>query len=253
MSLQTQGRSLEALQPHLDALSPSLAPKDLQHLQTRKEECLQLFSEAQSLVEHRDEALLKLKDFCETYNKARTPLQTFQDAIEERGSWDDSKVREINQELGDLAKELACLEVQAISLDIILNKAHFHLQGAEEERTSCRGLVDDVALSLQVLQRSIGTKQSEAEALATMWSFFRGRKELLLGSLAKLEDRANIPWPTEASTHAFQQRYRPFVFYAITVFRAFSHQFWCGWYLVSGIEIDFEYDYNWTALHTVQK
>uniref|UniRef100_A0A8C2KL13 Spectrin repeat containing, nuclear envelope 1a n=1 Tax=Cyprinus carpio TaxID=7962 RepID=A0A8C2KL13_CYPCA len=206
ISLQTQGKSLEALQPHLDALSPSLASKDLQHLQTRKEDCLQLFSEAQSLVAHRDEALLKLKDFCETYNKARTTLQTFQDAVEGRGSWDDSKVREINQELGDLAKELACLEVQAISLDIILNKAHFHLQGSEEERTSCRGLVDDVVLSVQVLQRSIGTKQSEAEALAAMWSSFRGWKELLLGSLAKLEDRVNIPWPTEASTHAFQQR-----------------------------------------------
>uniref|UniRef100_A0A8C1YUK6 Spectrin repeat containing, nuclear envelope 1a n=1 Tax=Cyprinus carpio TaxID=7962 RepID=A0A8C1YUK6_CYPCA len=206
ISLQTQGKSLEALQPHLDALSPSLASKDLQHLQTRKEDCLQLFSEAQSLVAHRDEALLKLKDFCETYNKARNTLQTFQDAVEGRGSWDDSKVREINQELGDLAKELACLEVQAISLDIILNKAHFHLQGSEEERTSCRGLVDDVVLSVQVLQRSIGTKQSEAEALAAMWSSFRGRKELLLGSLAKLEDRVNIPWPTEASTHAFQQR-----------------------------------------------
>uniref|UniRef100_A0A8C1K642 Spectrin repeat containing, nuclear envelope 1a n=1 Tax=Cyprinus carpio TaxID=7962 RepID=A0A8C1K642_CYPCA len=220
VSLQNQGRSLEALQPHLDALSPSLASKDLQHLQTRKEDCLQLFSEAQSLVEHRDEALLKLKDFCETYNKARISLQTFQDAVEGRGSWDDSKVRDINQELGDIAKELACLEVQAISLDIILNKAHFHLQGAEEERTSCRGLVDDVALSVQVLQRSIGTKQSEAEALATMWSSFRGWKELLLGSLAKLEDRANIPWPTEASAHAFQQRYMHLcVFSAITDFR----------------------------------
>ncbi|XP_016311636.1 nesprin-1-like isoform X6 [Sinocyclocheilus anshuiensis] len=206
MSLQTQRKSLEDLQPHLDALSPSIAPKDLQHLQTRKEDCLQLFSEAQSLVAHRDEALLKLKDFCETYNKARTSLQTFQDAVEGRGSWDDSKVRKINQELGDLAKELACLEVQAISLDIILNKSHFHLQVSEEERTSCRGLVDDVVLSVQVLQRSIGTKQSEAEALAAMWSSFRGRKELLLGSLAKLEDRVNIPWPTEASTHAFQQR-----------------------------------------------
>lgn len=212
MSLQTQRKALEALQPHLDALSTSLAPKDLQNLQTRKEDCLQLFSEAQSLVEHRDEALLKLKDFCETYNKARTSLQMFQDAVEGRGSWDDSKVKEINQELVDLGKELACLEVQAISLDIILNKAHFHLQGAEEERTSCRGLVDDVALSVQVLQRSIGTKQSEAEALVTMWSSFRGRKELLLGSLAKLEDRASIPWPTEASTHAFQQRYRHLCF-----------------------------------------
>ncbi|XP_067272909.1 nesprin-1 isoform X4 [Pseudorasbora parva] len=205
-SLQTQGKLLESLQPHLDALSPSISPKDLQHLQTRKEDCLQHFSEAQSLIEHRDEALLKLKDFYKTYNKARTFLQTFQEEVEGRESWDDGKVRDINRELGDLAKELASLEVHAISLDIILNKAHFHLQGAEEERTSCRGLVDDVALSMQVLQRSIGTKQSEAEALATMWSSFRGRKELLLGSLAKLEDRANIPWPTEASTQAFQQR-----------------------------------------------
>lgn len=203
---------MESLQTHLDALSPSISPKDLQHLQTRKEDCLQHFNEAQSLVQHRDEALLKLKDFCKTYNKTRTSLQTFQEEVEGRESWDDSKVRDINQELGDLAKELASLEVHAISLDIILNKAHFHLQGAEEERTSCRGLVDDVALSVQVLQRSIGTKQSEAEALATMWSSFRGRKELLLGSLAKLEDRANIPWPTEASTQGFQQRYRHLCF-----------------------------------------
>lgn len=206
-SLKTQEKSLVALQPHIDALSPSLAPKDLQHLQTKKDVCFQLFSEARSLVDHRDEALLKLKAFYETYNKSKISLRTFHQAVEVKESWDSSKIKDVNQELGELAKELASLEVQAIGLDINLNKAHLHLQGVEGERTCCRELVDDIASGLQVLQRSIGTKQSEAEALATLWSSFRGRKELLLGSLAKLEDRVNIPWPAEASTQAFQQRY----------------------------------------------
>lgn len=221
-SLKTQEKSVEALQPHLDALSPSLAPKDLQHLQTKKDDCFQLFSETRSLVDHRDETLLKLKAFYETFNKSQISLKMYHEAVEGKESWDSCKVRDINEELGDLAKELASLEVQAISLDINLNKAHLHLQGVEGERTSCRELVDDVASSLQVLQRSVGTKQSEAEALATLWSSFRGRKELLLGSLAKLEDRVNIPWPAEVSTQAFQQRYTSTTdnfFFFIVLFR----------------------------------
>lgn len=206
-SLKTQEKSIEALQPHIDALNPSLAPRDLQHLQTKKDFCYQLFSEAQSLVDHRDEALLKLKAFYETYSKSNISLQTFHEAVEGKESWESSKINDVNQELGQLAKEIASLEVQAISLDINLNKAHLHLQGVEGERTSCRELVDYIASNLQVLQRSIGTKQSDAESLATLWSSFRGRKELLLESLAKLEERVNIPWPAEASTQAFQQRY----------------------------------------------
>ncbi|XP_073712130.1 nesprin-1 isoform X2 [Misgurnus anguillicaudatus] len=205
-SLESQGESVEALQSYIDALSPSLAPRDLQHLQTRKEDCLQLLSEARSLVDHRDQALNKLKAFYEIYNKSKTCLELFHEAIEEKESWDNSKTRDVNQELGEQAKELASLEVQAISLDISLNKAHLHLKGVDGKRTSCRELVDDIALSLQMLQRSVGTKQSEAEALATLWSSFRGRKELLLVSLAKLEDRVSITWPAEVSTQAFQQR-----------------------------------------------
>uniref|UniRef100_A0A8B9L7P1 Spectrin repeat containing, nuclear envelope 1a n=1 Tax=Astyanax mexicanus TaxID=7994 RepID=A0A8B9L7P1_ASTMX len=199
--------AIDGLQQHMDALGPSLSPEDLQRLQVRKEDCLQPVCEAQSLLQRRSEALGKLETFLVTYRSATNSVQTLQGAVEGRGSWDQAKAEQLNQDLGQLAQKLASLEVQAISLDSSLNKASLHLHRAEGERTSCRRLVDEQGSGLQRLQRSLGTRQSEAETLAGLWNSFRGRKELLLRSLMELEEKVRKTWLTEPSTQNFQQRY----------------------------------------------
>lgn len=189
----------------MEGLSPSLAPLDLQRLQTRQEDCLQPFSEARSLLHNRSESLVKLETFLLTYRSTTTSLQTLQRAVGET-NWDETKDRNVNQELEQLSQELATVEVQAISLDSSLNKACLHLHGIDGDRTSCRGLVEDLGSGLQQIQRSMGTRQSEAEALGAMRSSFVKRKEMLLKSLKELEDRARKPWLPEPSTQNFQQR-----------------------------------------------
>lgn len=189
----------------MEALSPSLAPVDLHRLQARQEECLQPFSEAKSLLHDRTEALVKLETFLVTYSSTINSLQMLQSAVGQ-ANWDQTKDRNLNQELEQLSQELASVEVQAISLDSSLNKAYLHLHGMDGDRTSCRGLVEDLGSGLQQVQKSMGTRQSEAEALGAMWNSFTRRKELLLRSLTELEDRARKPWLPELSTQNIQQR-----------------------------------------------
>lgn len=204
--LQTQRKVLEDLKKHMEALSPSLAPMDLQRLQARQEECLQPFSEAKSLLQNRSEALGKLETFLVTYRSTSNSLQTLQRAVGQ-ANWDQTKDRNLNQEVEQLSQELASMELQAISLDSYLNKVYLHLHVTDGDRTSCRALVEDLGSGLQQIQRSIGTRQSEAEALGAMWSSFTRRKELLLRSLTELEDRARQPWLPEANTQNFHRRY----------------------------------------------
>lgn len=197
---------MEELKKHMEGLSPSLAPLDIHRLQAKQEDCLQPFSEAKSLLQNRSEALVKLETFLVTYRSTNGSLQTLQRAVGQ-ANWDQTKDRNLNQELEQLSQGLASVEVQAISLDSSLNKAYLHLHGTDGDRTSCRGLVEDLGSGLQQIQRSMGTRQSEAEALGAMWSSFTRRKELLLRSLTELEDRARKPWFPEPSTQKFQQRY----------------------------------------------
>uniref|UniRef100_A0AAR2JHF7 Spectrin repeat containing, nuclear envelope 1b n=1 Tax=Pygocentrus nattereri TaxID=42514 RepID=A0AAR2JHF7_PYGNA len=204
--LQTQREAVDGLQQHINAFGPSLTPEDLQRLQVRKEDCLQPFVEAHSLLQRRSETLVKLETFLVTYRSTTSSLQTLQGAVEGRDSWDQAKAGQLNQELGRLAQELASLEMQAISLDSSLSKSYLHLHGTGGERTSCRRLVDELGSGLQGLQRILGTRQSEADALKAMWNSFRGRKELLLKSLKELEERTRRKWLTEPSIQSFQHR-----------------------------------------------
>lgn len=197
---------MEDLKKHLEGLRPSLAPLDLHQLQAKQEDCLQPFSEAKCLLQNRSEALVKLESFLVTYKSTTNSLQNLQRAVGQ-ANWDQTKDRNLNQELEQLSQELSSMEVQAISLDSSLNKAYLHLHGTDEDRTSCRGLVEDLGSGLQQIQRSMGTRQSEAEALRAMWSSFTRRKELLLRSLMELEDRATKPWLPEPIPQNFQQRY----------------------------------------------
>ncbi|XP_062858462.1 nesprin-1 isoform X4 [Trichomycterus rosablanca] len=207
-AIQSQREAMDHLKKHLDTLGPILAPVDLQQIQARQDDCLQPFHEAQTVVQNRTEALAKLKTFLETYRSTSTSLQTLRKTVEERANWDQTVAGNLNQELAQLAQDFASVEIQAISVDSGLNKAYLHLHGIGQDRTSCRGLTDDLGSSLQQLQRSMGTRQSEAEALEAMWSSFTRRKELLLRSLAELEERVRKAWLQEPSVQNFQQRLR---------------------------------------------
>lgn len=204
--LQTQSNAIEDLKKHMEVLSPSLAPVDLHRLQARQEDCLQPFLEAKSLLQSRSEALGKLEIYLVSYRSTANSLQTLQRAVGQT-NWDQTKDRNLNQELEQLSQELATVEVQAVVLDSSLNKAYLHLHGTDGDRTSCRGLVEDLVSGLQQIQRSVGTRQSEAETLGAMWSSFTRKKEMLLRNLNELEDRARKPWFPEPSTQNFQQRY----------------------------------------------
>lgn len=214
---------MEELKKHMEALSPSLAPLDLQQLQARQEDCLQPFSKAKSLLQKRFEALGKLETFLVTFRSTTSSLQTLQGAVGQV-KWDQTRDRNLNLELEQLSQEIVSMEVQAVNLDSGLNKAYLHLHGSDGERTSCRGLVEDLGSGLQQIQRSMGTRQSEAEALEAMRSSFARRKELLLRSLTELEDRARKPWLFEPITQNFQQRY-PYrgLYFVLTCIRIYSH------------------------------
>lgn len=214
---------MEDLKKCMEALSPSLAPLDLQQLQARQEDCLQPFSKAKSLLQNRSEALGKLETFLVTFRSTTSSLQTLQGAVGQV-NWDQTRDRNLNLELEQLSQEIVSMEVQAVNLDSGLNKAYLHLHGSDGDRTSCRGLVEDLGSGLQQIQRSMGTRQSEAEALEAMQSSFARRKELLLTSLTELEDRARKPWLFEPITQNFQQRY-PYqcLYFVLACISIYSH------------------------------
>lgn len=136
--------------------------------------------------------------------------------MEDRGSWDCSKVEELHCEIKDVAKDVARLEAEAVGLDGLLSKAHLHLCGAErggskdvnlpEGRTSCRGEAVVLTMALEKVQRGLGWRQSEADALSALWSSFRERREEVMKNLKKLEDEVQNEGPTESSVQAFQNR-----------------------------------------------
>ena len=150
-------------------------------------------------------------------------MQDLREALEGRGSWDRSKAEQLHAGVGAAARDLAALEAEALGLDGRLSKAHLHLVGAEAEaepalgatkgpssqgrRTSCRGQTADLLTGLEGVQRTLGWRQSEAEALGALWSSFRERKEEVMAGLARLEEAAARKEDARESTvQAFQNR-----------------------------------------------
>ncbi|CAI5683845.1 unnamed protein product [Oreochromis niloticus] len=148
-------------------------------------------------------------------------VRRLHEAVEGRGSWDRSKAEELHREIGEVAKEVARLEAEAVGLDGQLSKAHLHLCGAEwrgskdashpQGRTSCRGQAVALTMALEEVQRGVGWRQSEADALGALWSSFRERREEVMKNLEKLVDDARQEGIRESSVQAFHNRMRFFV------------------------------------------
>ncbi|XP_039981906.1 nesprin-1-like [Xiphias gladius] len=192
-----------------------------QQLRNWKEDCLQPLSESQRLLLLRKECLTKLRTFLERHGTAAEAVHRLHEAVEGRGSWDRSKAEELHHGIGEVAKDVARLEAEAVGLDGQLSKAHLHLCGSEwqgsrdashpQGRTSCRGQAVTLTVALEEVQRVVGWRQSEADALGALWSSFRERREEVMKNLKKLKDEVRQEGARESSVQAFQNRLRFFV------------------------------------------
>ncbi|XP_027140369.1 nesprin-1 isoform X4 [Larimichthys crocea] len=221
VQLQAHASLRENLQQRESSLLLCSTPEAQQQLLGWREDCLQPLSESQRLLLLRKECLTELKTFLEKHGAAAKAVRCLHEAVEGRGSWDRSKAEELHRGIGEVAKDVARLEAEAVGLDGQLSKAHLHLCGAEwrgskdvshpQGRTSCRGQAVALTMALEEVQRGVGWRQSEADALAALWSSFRERREEVMKNLKKLEDEARQEGARESSVQAFQNRLRFFV------------------------------------------
>lgn len=128
--------------------------------------------------------------------------------MESKGSWTSSKAEELHRAIGEVAKDVARLEAEAVGLDGQLSKAHVHLQGAEcQGPTSCSGQAVALVMALEEAQTNLGCRQSEADAVGALWTAFRERREEVVKTLTKLEEETKQAGARESSVQAFQNRY----------------------------------------------
>lgn len=215
--LQAYASLRETLHQRESSLLRCSTPEAQQQLQGWKEDCLQPLRESQRLLLLRKECLTELKAFLQKHGTAAKVVHRLHEAVEGRGSWDRSKAEELHHGLGEVAKDVARLEAEAVGLDGQLSKAHLHLCGAEwrgtrdasypQGRMSCRGQAVALMMALEEVQRGVGWRQSEADALSALWSSFRERKEEVMNNLKKLEAEVRQEEDRESSVQAFQNRY----------------------------------------------
>ncbi|XP_056332375.1 LOW QUALITY PROTEIN: nesprin-1 [Danio aesculapii] len=198
------------LQQQTKTLCDVCEPAEVQHLQGRWESSLQPYLEAHQLVELRGESLEKLEAFLHTHSVAAGVLQGLRQTVESAGSWDKSRVDELQRELEAIVPDISRLETLAVNLDSNLCKSHLHLMNGKETRSSCRSLADSLSAELDAVRNLLGSKQSEAEALGALWSSFRQRKEQLLKTVEDIEEKADQQGLKEPNVLTLQQRLRFF-------------------------------------------
>ncbi|XP_037541085.1 nesprin-1 [Nematolebias whitei] len=219
--LEEDASLVETLHQRESGLVCRFTPEARQQLEAWREDCLQPLSESQRLLLVRKMFLTELKVFLEKYETVAKAVCHLREAVEGRGSWDHSKAEELHCGIVDVTKDVARLEAEAVGLDGQLSKAHLHLCGAEltdsednscpQGRTSCRGQAVVLTMALEGVQRAVGWRQSEADALGVLWCSFRERKEEVMKSLKKLEDDGSQEEAREFTVQAFQSRLRFFV------------------------------------------
>uniref|UniRef100_A0A672NJW8 Nesprin-1-like n=1 Tax=Sinocyclocheilus grahami TaxID=75366 RepID=A0A672NJW8_SINGR len=200
----------QSLQQQTKTLCDVCEPAEVQQLQGRWESSLQPYMEAHQLVELRGESLEKLEAFLHTHSVAAGVLQGLRQTVESAGSWDKSRVDELQKDLEAVVPDISRLETLAVNLDSSLCKAHLHLMNGKVTRSSCRSLADSLSVELDAVRNLLGSKQSEAEALGALWSSFRQRKEQLLKTVEDIEEKADKQGLKEPSVLTLQQRLRLF-------------------------------------------
>ncbi|RXM34120.1 Nesprin-1 [Acipenser ruthenus] len=209
--IQKQAAEKQSLQDQVGSLCSACIIDDHHPLQVRKEDCFQLFREAEQVVERRKEVLKDLEAFLQTRKAAMSVLHRLKQTVESASNWDKGKAESLQQDLKDIIPDIHKLETLSVNLDGALSKAQYHIrEDSAEHRTSCRALADLLGAELEMVQNLLGTKQSEAEAIGALWNSFKERKEQLLKSIEDIEEKADKVELKEPTLVALQQRLRVF-------------------------------------------
>ncbi|EPQ19233.1 Nesprin-1 [Myotis brandtii] len=209
--VESKRGELQSLQGHLAKLGALGRAEDLHVLQGKAEDCFQLFEEAGQVVERRQLALAQLAGFLQSHTSLSEALHRLRQTVEATNSMNKKQTDLLEKDLHDAIQDVKTLESTAIALDGILTKAQYHLKcGSSEQRTSCRTSADHLCLELERIQNLLGTKQSEADALAALKKAFHDQKEELLKSIEDIEERADKERLKEPTRQALQQRLRVF-------------------------------------------
>ncbi|VTJ58951.1 Hypothetical predicted protein [Marmota monax] len=205
--IENKKGELQSLQRHLAKLGSLGHAEDLHLLQGKAEDCLQLFEEANQVVERRQLALSQLAEFLQTHASLSGVLHQLRQTVEATNSMNKKQSDLLEKDLGDAIRDVKALESTAIGLDGFLTKAQYHLKsGSGEQRTSCRATADQLCAELERIQNLLGTKQSEADALAVLKKAFEDQREELLKSIEDIEERTDKEGLKEPTRQALQQR-----------------------------------------------
>ncbi|XP_023599414.1 nesprin-1-like, partial [Myotis lucifugus] len=209
--VESKRGELQSLQGHLAKLGALGRAEDLHVLQGKAEDCFQLFEEAGQVVERRQLALAQLAGFLQSHTSLSEALHRLRQTVEATNSMNKKQTDLLEKDLHDAIQDVKTLESTAIGLDGILTKAQYHLKcGSSGQRTSCRTSADHLCLELERIQNLLGTKQSEADALASLKKAFQDQREELLKSIEDIEERADKERLKEPTRQALQQRLRVF-------------------------------------------
>lgn len=205
--VKSKYKDLKRLRSHVEKLCSFSWPDDHTVFQNKAEDCLQLYQEASQVISQRLGTLPHLKVFLELHAAASKALYHLRQMVETTGNIDKSKSEVLKKELCKVIQDVSKLESTAGTLDASLTKAHYHLKhDGSEQRTSCRSIADNLCIELESTQALLGTKQSEAEALAALHKSIMEHKEQLLKSIEDIEERADKEGLKEPSLQEIQQR-----------------------------------------------
>ncbi|KAM8791856.1 nesprin-1-like [Rhynchonycteris naso] len=209
--VESKRGELQSLQGHLAKLGALGLAEDPHLLQSKAEDCFQLFEEASQVVARRQLALSQLAQFLQSHTSLSETLHRLRQTVEATNGMSKKQTDLLKKDLNDTIQDMKTLESTAISLDGILTKAQYHLKcGSSEQRTSCRTIADRLCVELERIQNLLGTKQSEAEALAALKRAFRDEREELLKNLEDIEERTDRERLKALTRQALQHRLRVF-------------------------------------------
>lgn len=205
--MKTQQKEVEHLKDQLTKLCTFTIPDDHSVLEGRVTDCVQLFEETIQITERRQESLSKLSSFLQKHQESFIVLCKIKETVEGASSLDKDQSESLEKDINRVAQEIDELTTLSVGLDTALTKAHYHLKSStSEQRTSCRALADNLSMELEKVQKFLGTKRSEAEALGALWKSFIDCREKLLKTIEDIEEKADGEEMKESTLQALQQR-----------------------------------------------
>lgn len=206
--MESKRGALQSLQGHLAKLGALGRAEDLHALRGKAEDCGQLLEEAGRAVGRRQRALAQLAGFVQSRASLAEALRRLRQTVEAAGSMNRRQADALERDLQEALRDAKALESAAVGLDGLLTKAQFRLKGGgSEPRTSCRAAADHLCSELEGIQSLLGTRQSQADALAALKRAFHQQKEELLKSIEDIEERADRERLKEPTRQALQQRW----------------------------------------------